>query len=280
MTIKETLNNATLSLAKKNIKTARLDAEVLLMHILKKSKEWLYINNDLILSPREEEKYKKIIAARQKRKPVSYLTNNKEFFGLNFYVNENVLTPRPETEKLIELALLKMLKTKGKIEIAEIGIGSGCISTILALKLLESKRQFSIYATDISKKAIDVANKNLKNLKAKKYVKVNKEDILETKKKFDFIISNPPYIPKSARLEKELDFEPDAALFPKKGFMDKFLENALSHLKKGGILLLEIDPSWKTKINSLKNNTKIESIKFEKDLRQLTRYAIIKKRLF
>ncbi|NTU69305.1 peptide chain release factor N(5)-glutamine methyltransferase [bacterium] len=279
MTIKEILIEAQEKLSKKNINSARLDAEVLLMYMLKKSKEWLYVNNDSELSTPQLKKYRKIIAERLKRKPVSYLINNKEFYGLDFYVNKDVLTPRPETEKLIELALTEILKTKGKLEIAEVGIGSGCISAVLAIELLKNKKNFYIYATDISQKAIKVANINLKKHKIKKYVKVKKEDILNTNSQFDFIISNPPYVPKRSKLEKELSFEPKQALFPNKGFIKKFLKSTLSHTKNGGYIFLEIDPSWKEEIVKLKKDDQIDKILFEKDLKNLTRYTIIKKKL-
>jgi release factor glutamine methyltransferase len=277
MTIKQVLLEATQELNNAKISSARLDSEVLLMHTLKKSKEWLYINNDKELSQIQIKKYKKIVAERFKRKPVSHLTNSKEFFGLDFFVNKNVLTPRPETEKLIELALAEMLKRKIKIEIAEIGIGSGCISTSLSLELLKCKKDFYIYATDISKKAIDVANINLKKYKVKKHVEVNKENLLKTKTQFDFIISNPPYVPKESKLKKELDFEPKQALFPTKNFIERFLKTVLDHTKYGGYIFLEIDPSWKKKIIKIKKDYPIKKIIFKKDLKKTTRYVIIKK---
>lgn len=278
MTVKESLIKAEITFKKANIPSARIDAEVLLSFLLKKGKEWLYINNEKEISKSEENRFEKLIRKRENRIPVAYIIGIKEFYGIDFYVDKNVLIPRPETEKLIDIAFEKIKQQKGKAKITEIGIGSGCISTIIAKKLLENKKDFSILATDISEKALQVANKNLKKYKVKRFIKLSHEDILHTKKQFDFIISNPPYVPINSKLEKEINYEPQIAIFPKNNFLERFISISLAHVRKNGYLFLEIDPSWEKFLKALKINKEIEYIKFEKDLRNLIRYATIKKR--
>src|SRR3972149_4198646 len=137
--------------AKKDISV--LDAEVLLAFVLQKTKEYLFMYPKTEISIIQQRKYRDCIERRKKYKPVAYITNSKEFYGREFYVNKSILMPRPETEELIDL-LKDTLKDKDLL-ILDIGTGSGCIAATLALE-----GYTHIYASDICKKCLTVAQRN------------------------------------------------------------------------------------------------------------------------
>ncbi|HTL39584.1 MAG TPA: HemK/PrmC family methyltransferase, partial [Methylomirabilota bacterium] len=159
MTIQQLLNLATQKLSQSKSTSPLLDAEVLLSHLLDQPKEYLFTHADQILSPKLEREFKIRLNRRIKGWPVAYINNKKEFFGLSLFVNKNVLIPRPETEGLVELVLDKA-KSQKNIKILDIGTGSGAIIISLAKILGISGNKF--FASDISKKALAVAQKNAK----------------------------------------------------------------------------------------------------------------------
>jgi len=194
-----------------------------------------------------ESKVYEIINDLKNNKPIQYITNNVEFYGLNFYVDENVLIPRPETEELVSI-ILKQENLFNK-KILDIGIGSGCISVSLAKN---SKSQ--VFGIDISEKALNIAKKNA--VKNKVEVSFLKADILNLKTLnvenqniiFDFIVSNPPYV---RNLEKKmmkknvLDYEPGLALYVEDSnpltFYKAIADFAKENLKNNGTIYLEIN---------------------------------------
>lgn len=170
-----------------------LDSEILLSKVLNKPREKILINLDQEINKKNITIFKKYLTRRSKKEPIAYILKEKEFFSKKFYVNKDTLIPRPETEILIE----KLLKIFGKkrISILDIGTGSGCIIISLIINLKDSVGE----GIDISKKAIQVARKN-----ALKYKILNRINF-KTKpmdnifgKRFDLIVSNPPYIEKKA----------------------------------------------------------------------------------
>jgi len=198
-----------------SLRTARLDAEVILSFVLKKPREFLYTYPEMELDPSTSlrtgskcvQSFDKLIKKRTQYYPIAYITNNKEFFGLNFYVDERVLIPRPETELLVEnvvgtiheLSLQKMI-------IAEIGTGSGCIAISLAKNC-----NCKIIATDISKKALQVAKKNAKTHKVLSKIQFLRGDLLEPikNKKINILVANLPYLTNNY---SGLKYEPQLAL--------------------------------------------------------------------
>ena len=258
MTIKEALIWAKKELGRAKIKTSALDAEVLLSFILKKPREWIYLN--LKFSPNSSPRfrtlangYKKLIARRKKHEPVAYITRNKEFYGLDFYVDRNVLIPRPETEILVEQALktIDNLKlTTDKITIADVGTGLGNIAVSLAKNI---KGNCKIYATDISEKILKMAKKNAKKHKVSKKIKFLKGSFLNPlKEKVDIVVSNPPYVPKSDKVSREVKYEPKNSVFmPDKNFQEKLIYQINEKLKTGGLAFLEIGKGQKKKIENL-----------------------------
>ncbi len=233
MTIRQSLSLWTK--IKKASQSPLLDAELLLAHVLKKPREFLYTYPEKKLTSAQYQNFKKLINKRAKYWPIAYLTGIKEFYGLDFIVNKDVLIPRPETEELVDLA-------KGKI-IVDVGTGCGNIAIAIAKKLPQSK----VIATDISKKALDVARENAKKNKVK--VEFYQGSMLEAlpKKyynKIDLIVSNPPYLPKNQANKKSLQHEPMVALTPPQGkkpnyWIDKLLKQAPKYLKPNGRIIYE-----------------------------------------
>lgn len=192
------------------------------------------------------EKYLKTVVERLKNKePFQYILEEEEFYGYTFKVNENVLIPRPETEELVEW-LIESYKDKNQVlNLLDIGTGSGCIPIVLQKKLQNAL----VSACDISEKAIELAKENSLILNAK--VNFFKLDILnkkdwESQDSYDFIISNPPYIPneeKKLMSENVLNFEPGLALFVEDEepliFYEKIIQFSLMKLKKNGFLFFE-----------------------------------------
>jgi release factor glutamine methyltransferase len=208
----------------KNSKTSALDAEVLLCLVLNKQKEYLISHNEESVSQKLEKKYKKLLSERKKGLPIAYLTNIKEFYGNDFYVDKRVLVPRPETEMLIDEVIslsqtvfVSFLRKQesNPIKILDVGVGSGNIAITLALKLPNAK----ITGIDISKSALKVAEINKNKYKLKNLKLINSDLLkvfLNHKKKFDFdiIVCNLPYIGTNDFVEENVKkYQPHLGLF-------------------------------------------------------------------
>ena len=199
---------------KHNIPNPRLDAEVLLGHVLKKSRLQLYLHFDMPVFQEDLTVLRELIKKRIARTPISYLTHHKEFMSLDFYVDENVLIPRPETEFIVE-TVLKSNDSKPE-NILEIGTGSGAIAISIAVNMPECH----IIATDICENALAVAEKNRDIHECTDRIELMHGDLFEPikqvkPKKFNWIVSNPPYISidESKQLSKDIyEHEPHIAL--------------------------------------------------------------------
>ena len=237
-----------------------LDANILLCHFLNLSKTALICNDSRILTETELDLIQKGIEKRLSGLPVAYITNHKEFFGYDFYVDQNVLIPKPDTELLVEQALLavdKALSTapekKADYKIADVCTGSGCIA-ISVLKTLFQKYGSSIKvaASDISKAALAVAEKNADTLlsqEERQNISFYQGDLFQAfssseNQKFDMILSNPPYVPTNLTEELLSDgrSEPRLALDGESdglGIIRRLVVEAKNHLKEGGVFFLE-----------------------------------------
>lgn len=237
-----------------------LDANILLCHFLNISKTALICNDSRILTETELEIIQKGIEKRLSGLPVAYITKHKEFFGYDFYVDQNVLIPKPDTELLVEQALLAVDKAfatapekKADYKIADVCTGSGCIA-ISVLKTLFQKYGSSIKvaASDISKAALAVAEKNADTLlsqEERQNISFYQGDLFQAfssseNQKFDMILSNPPYVPTNLTEELLSDgrSEPRLALDGESdglGIIRRLVEEAKNHLKKGGVFFLE-----------------------------------------
>ncbi len=250
------LNDGQKILSNSSIKTSMLDAEILLCCALKRSFKEVVINRKINIKINEINIYKDLIRRRKLGEPVAYIVKNKEFWKHSFYVDKNVLIPRPDSEIIIQEAL-KVIDTKNKGFILDIGTGSGC----LVISLAKERPNFFYSAIDISKKAIKVAKINAKMHQLENRIKFYQSCVDNFfKGKYDLIISNPPYIDKFKLkyLDKDIfGFEPLIALeggLDGSSILNKVIKKSSSLLKVGGKLILEIGFDQKLKtMKFLKN---------------------------
>lgn len=240
MTIKETLTKGMIMLKSNNIESPKLKARLLLQYILKKSRQYLIVYDNEEVGKKEQWEYFVNIEKLTKGVPLQHITHTQEFMKMDFYVNENVLIPRPDTEILVE-EVIQIARTMDKPRILDLCTGSGAIAISIAKYLPNAV----VYAVDISEKALEVAVENSRRLKANvKFIKSNLfKDLKEMK--FDIIVSNPPYIKKDdiQFLSDEVQKEPEIALdggYDGLDFYRKISRQAIEYLKFGSYLCFEI----------------------------------------
>ena len=242
MNIENTLNKAARYLKQYNINNPYLDSEILLSKIINKDKKYIILNSKENLKDKYLNSFNSLIERRRKGEPVAYLVNKKEFWKNTFYVDKNVLIPRPDTE-LIVAQVLKTYSKDKYLQVLDIGTGSGCI----LLSLLVERPKFCGTGIDISKQSINVSKYNAKRLNLTNRVKFYNSDVDNFKnRKYDLIVSNPPYIEISnlKYLERDvINFEPKLALnggFDGFSKIRKVIEKAAVLIKRNGKLILEI----------------------------------------
>lgn len=255
------------NLKQKNIQDANIKARLLLQYILNQSKQELVINSEKIVDKIKINEYEECIKKLISGTPLQYITHIQQFMGLDFYVDENVLIPQPDTEILVEESI-KLINKKQTAEILDLCTGSGAIAISIAYYC----KQIKMTATDISKSAINVARKNAKS----NNVNINfiESDLFNQipEKNFDFIVSNPPYIETDVinTLNEDVKNEPYIALNGGKDGMDfykKILDEAHNYLNQNGYLLLEIGYNQAKAITDLQyNNLKLLTQQPIKDL--------------
>ena len=191
-------------------KISPLDARVLLAHILDKEQSFLIANDDFEIQPILKNKFLNAVGERENNRPVAQIIGHKEFWGMDFLVDENTLTPRPETELIIETALELFPDKTTPLKILDLGTGTGCI----ILSLLSEYKNATGVAVDFSTKALAIAEKNAYNLSIKRVEFVHSNWFENVKsEKFDLIVSNPPYVETSwLEAEGSIKFEPELAL--------------------------------------------------------------------
>jgi len=262
MTLKQALNRAQGILVANNIEDARLESELLLRHTLNISQTQLYLDFNHELSPKQEKAFWHLIERRLNGEPTAYITGHRQFYGLDFYVDPNVLIPRPESELLVEKAL-QLAQYHPLATIAEIGTGCGAIAISLALNLPQAK----IYATDISAPALKVARANGQKHGVINRVSLRLGDMLDPlPEPVDLIVTNLPYVKESELHQiSTLNFEPPLALNGGPDGLDRIrqLSRQLSdRLRPQGYLLLEIgqgqEKAVSTFLSSLFPSAKIE----------------------
>ena len=262
-----------------NIKTYQLDARLLLMHVLKISREELLLRSHEVISALATKQYMRLIARRAKDEPLAYITNKKEFFGLDFYVNKDTLIPRPDSECLIE----EVLKNASEVcRVLDLGTGSGC----LLITLLKHLPLATGVGVDISASAVRVAKKNavLNQIGASRIRFVNKSwNSLNLKERFDIIISNPPYI-KSAdipKLGKSVKvYEPHGALDGGHSGYDAYkslVDVMHRHMKLDGFVVVEHGLRQSAKLQSLFKRNGLQVSKVINDLSGRRRGLVLRK---
>ena len=276
MNLQSALFEANKILAKNNIQSSKLDSEILLSKVLNKDREFIILNLDMSLDYANYKKFKNLISQRLTRKPIAYLVGKKDFWKYEFYIFDGTLIPRPETELIIE-EVLRIFKYKDKINVLEIGIGSGCV----LLSILKEKENFKGVGIDISKKCVELSKINALKLDIHNRVKFFKTDVDNFfYDKYDLIISNPPYIKNHDLKYLEIDvakFEPRLAL---DGGIDglskiiKFVDKSSHLLKKGGKLILEINFNQGNKVKKILEKKGFYINKVLKDLEKKDRCIV------
>ena len=250
MNIENILNEGIDILQKNKIANPQLDSEILLSNSIKRDKKHIILNPKEILNSEQLEKFNSLIERRKKGEPIAYLINKKEFWKDEFFVNKDVLIPRPDSELIIE-QVLKIYSKDVQLQVLDIGTGSGCI----LLSILKERSNFYGTGIDISKKSINVSKFNAKQLNLTNRVKFFHSSVDNFNNgKYDIIVSNPPYIEQSSLkyLEKDVvNFEPKLALnggFDGFSKIRKVINKASILIKKNGKFILEIGFNQKNKV--------------------------------
>ena len=269
MTIMEAIKKGMIELKNSNIESPKLKARLLMQFTLNKPRQYVIVNDMEELNKNEEKKFFDAILKLRKGNPLEHITNQKEFMKLNFFVDENVLIPRQDTEILVEETIKIAQKIKAK-KILDLCTGSGAIAVSLAKYLPQSE----ITAIDISNEALKIAKKNAINNQVEKQITFISSDMFTNlnDEKFDIIVSNPPYIRKNVidTLDEEVKKEPYIALDGGEDglyFYKKIIKESYQYLKYGGYLCLEIGFDQKIDVIELiENEEKYGNTYSKKDL--------------
>jgi release factor glutamine methyltransferase len=306
--VRDALRQAIARLRGAKIPSDTLAAELLLMHTLGRDRAWIYSHPESAIATDDLERYFALIARRAAGEPAQYLTGKQEFWGLEFEVNPSVLIPRPETEHVVEVALERLLSgsagadlgsktADGKLRVADVGTGSGCIAVALAKELPNAE----IVATDNSAAALEVARRNAGRHGVAGRIQFVATDLLESfhreprivsrqspvtspdSRLFDLIVSNPPYVARdeSETLAREVrEHEPHAALFggPKgTEIYGRLIEEVRELLMPGGVLVLELGYDSAPRVRPLFDNDGWTRVEITNDLARIPRVIAAEK---
>lgn len=256
-----------------NEREANIEANHILKFVLKKPISYLVTNQKIKIKKTEDEFISKILKKRSKKEPLAYILREWDFYGETFFLNKNSLIPRQDTELMIDLAINQFDKDS-RLNILDLGTGSGVIGITLSKLFPNSK----ITVTDISSKALQVANKNIKQHKLKNIHSIESDWFNNIKKneKFDLIMTNPPYVSKDDPhlINPELKFEPSNALVSAdNGFSDifKIIDESPKFLKAEGRLFIEHGYNQEVKVKKYLQKKSFCKIKQYQDLNQKIR---------
>ena len=250
MNITLAINKGSKILKQNSIPNSKLDSEILMAKTINRDRKYILLNSNINVNKQNLNIYFELIEQRSLGYPVAYLINKKFFWKYEFFISNDVLIPRPDTELVVENAL-RLTKQKNKLNILDIGVGSGCI----ILSILKDRESYYGTGIDISKKCLNITKINAINLKVDTRLKLFKSDIDKFNLgKYDLVVSNPPYIKKHTIKYLERDvakFEPKLAL---NGGLDgllvirKVIKKSSELIKKNGIFILEIGFDQKNKV--------------------------------
>ena len=268
MKLEEAIEKGAIELKVENIESPKLKARMLMQFMLNKPRQYIIVNDMQELKPKEERQYFLAIQKLKNNIPIEHITHQKEFMKLNFFVNEDVLIPRQDTETLTEEVINIAQKSNGRT-ILDLCTGSGAIAVSLAKYIQGSE----ITAVDISQKALNVAKKNAIHNQVEEQICFVQSDLFQNVKrqKFDIIVSNPPYIKRDLiqTLDKQVQKEPQIALdggYDGLDFYRKILKQSYQYLKYKGYLCVEIGYDQKIDvIELLENEEKYSDIYSKKD---------------
>ena len=279
MKIKDAMEKGMIELKVDNIEMPKLKARLLMQFLLKKDRQYIIVHDRNNLTSNQEKMYFELIKKLRRGIPIEYITHQREFMKMNFFVDENVLIPRGDTEVLVE-EVIKIAKKINAKKILDLCTGSG----IIGISLAKYVDNCELTATDISKEAINIAKKNAIINKVENKVTFIESDLFSniSNSKYDIIVSNPPYIKRDVikMLDRQVQKEPVIALdggYDGLDFYRRILEQAYEYLKYNGYLCLEIGYDQKNDVLDLvkqsKNYTDAYSLK---DLYDNDRVVIIK----
>jgi release factor glutamine methyltransferase len=259
MQLKQAVESAYQVFIENDVPSPRLNAELLLMFALDCERSYLYAHPERELTAAEQYRFDEVIRERSRGCPTQYITGHQEFWGLDLLVSPAVLIPRPETEHVVETAL-ELVKEyrfagEGRLRMVDVGTGSGCIALALASEL----PHIEFHACDISDDALEIARVNAARLGLGNKVLFRKSDLLAAyaSEKFDFIVSNPPYVGEvdADKVQKQVkEFEPKIAVFSGHEGMDiyrRLIPEAHAALRSGGWFVTEIGYSEEEKVKQL-----------------------------
>ncbi|HHW09338.1 MAG TPA: peptide chain release factor N(5)-glutamine methyltransferase [Firmicutes bacterium] len=293
-TVLELIKLTTNYLAGKGVSSPRLDAEVMLAHVLHLDRVGLYVNFERPLVPGEVAAYREMVARRGRREPLAYIIGEKEFMGKNFRVTPDVLIPRPETELLIEAVVKELDGGDGdgagpgpgdepeRLRILDLGTGSGVIAVMLALLVPRAR----VAAVDISGEALAVARSNAVRHEVEDRITFLAGDLYEPLppgEMFEVIVSNPPYIavPEYSTLSLEVRREPQAALLAGEdglAVIRQVIAGAPARLADDGLLAIEIGAAQGEAVRRLAQQYGFTSVIIGKDYAGFDRYALMRRR--
>ena len=274
MTIEEALKFGSERLADQVIPSPERESLLLLCHVLNCDAAFIYAHPDHRLNAMESVLYKAVIERRASHEPYQYIVGKQEFFGLQFEVTPDVLIPRPETEVLVEAAILEY-KDREACRFCEIGVGSGCIS----ISLLANLPRSAAVAVDVSNAAIEIAERNAKRHGVGERLEFINSNVFEhvDETSFDLIVSNPPYIPELdlGSLQSEVrHFEPRLALSGGEDGLDIvriLIAESPKYLRSNGFLFVEIGWDQSERVRFLFNPALWQSVEFLPDLQGIPR---------
>ncbi len=277
MNLREALKRAVAELRAANVPSPVLAAELLLMHILGGNRAWLYAHIDDPLDAAAAERYRALIAQRAAGTPTQYLTGSQEFWGLEIEVTPDVLIPRPETEHVIEVALARLGQERSReaLRVVDVGTGSGCIALALARELPAA----TIFATDVSPRALAVSRRNAARHGLADRITFVEASLLAPfpPRSLDVVVSNPPYVSRkdAASLPREVrEHEPHLALFAGEEGIEVYpalIAEAAERLVAGGLLVMELGYDVSERVEALLDTADWREISISSDLAGIPR---------
>jgi release factor glutamine methyltransferase len=281
VSIATTINEAARKLRAHNVGEPRLEAALLLCHVIGCDRAFLIAHDDRTLSSDQSQAFNAFVSRRAAGEPLQYLTGHQEFFKLDFLVTPDVLIPRPETELIVE-AVLELFPRGAEFTFADVGTGSGC----LAISILYERPQAHATAIDKSESALHVAEDNALRHHVIDRMRSVQADLfsgLSAAEVFDVIVSNPPYIPDGelSGLQREVQREPRAALAGGPDGLDvirRLLKEAPQHLRAGGYLIFEFGINQDQAISEIVAGDVWDLIEIRRDLQKIPRIMLLRKK--
>jgi release factor glutamine methyltransferase len=279
-TIQEAISDATQVLESRGVAESRTQAGLLLMHVLNCDRAFLIAHSDDALADNRREQFRALVDRRAAGWPLQYLTGHQEFYRLDFEVTPDVLIPRPETELIVEAALI-LIEKKAAPLFADIGTGSGC----LAVSLLHEVPRARAVAVDRSPAALIVAQRNAEKHGVSDRLRLVHSDLfsaIDGPEVFDAIVSNPPYVPADdlTDLQREVQREPQGALDGGPdglAIIRRLLSDAPNFLREGGYLIFEIGAGQEEAVRKLIDNCVWELLGLRTDLQGIPRTVTLQK---